>query len=326
MSEAERKKKAANQARKAEEKKAAEIAKAEAFRLLNSQVEQKVPFGVDPKTVLCVNFKNGNCPRGAKCKFSHDMNVGKRATKKDLYTDDRATKEADTMESWDEEKLRDVIKSKHGNPKTTTDKICKFFIEAVENGKYGWFWVCPNGGNECKYRHSLPEGFVLKTKEQKRLEKMELDAQPKITLEEFLETERHKLPKTGLTPITPETFAQWKANNRIKKLNDKEKDAKKLTGREVIQKKFLDKKYFEDDDDGQQAFDLSQFRKALEPEDENIKDYGDGQNVTFEIKGDKKDEVKENGEHVTENGDATKKDTTEITNTPTEATTVEASG
>lgn len=49
--------------------------------------------------------------------------------------------------------------SKHGNPKTTTDKVCKYFIDAVENQKYGWFWVCPNGGNECKYKHSLPPGY-----------------------------------------------------------------------------------------------------------------------------------------------------------------------
>lgn len=284
---------------------------------MSSQTEQKVPFGVDPKTVLCVNFKNGNCPRGAKCKFSHDMNVGKRATKKDLYTDDRAQKEADTMDTWDEEKLRSVIKSKHGNPKTTTDKVCKFFIEAVENGKYGWFWVCPNGGTECKYRHSLPEGFVLKTKEQKRLEKMEADAQPKITLEEFIETERHKLPKTGLTPITLETFNKWRENNQLKKLNEGKKDAKKLTGREVIEKKFLDKNYYEDNDDNSQAWDLSQFRKELDEEDKNIKDYGDGKNITFEIKKQEKSEDEQNGTSET--------NTTESTTTTETATPIEAS-
>ncbi|CCH41067.1 Translation machinery-associated protein 46 [Wickerhamomyces ciferrii] len=326
VTDAQKKKNAALQARRAEEKKAAEAAKAEAFRILNSQVEQKVPFGVDPKTVLCINFKNGNCPRGAKCKFSHDMNVGKKATKKDLYTDDRATKEADTMDQWDEDKLRDVIKSKHGNPKTTTDKVCKFFIEAVENGKYGWFWVCPNGGNECKYRHSLPEGFVLKTKEQKRLEKMEEDAQPKISLEEFLETERHKLPKTGLTPINVETFAKWKEGNKIKKLNDGKKDGKKLTGREIIQKKFLDKNYFENEDDSQSAFDLSQFKQALDPEDANIKDYGDGQNVTFEAKGETKPEINQpetQTETQTETKSEIKPETESITK---ESTTIETSG
>lgn len=128
---------------------------------------QKIPFGVDPKTVLCVFFKQGNCEKGKKCKFSHDPNVERKAAKKDLYTDSRdvkateeENKKKDTMDDWDEEKLRNVVLSKHGNPKTTTDKVCKFFIEAVENQKYGWFWVCPNGGDACKYKHSLPPGYV----------------------------------------------------------------------------------------------------------------------------------------------------------------------
>ncbi len=41
-------------------------------------------------------------------------------------------------------------------------QICKYFLDAVENNKYGWFWQCPNGGNNCMYRHALPPGFVLK--------------------------------------------------------------------------------------------------------------------------------------------------------------------
>ena len=45
-------------------------------------------------------------------------------------------KDKDTMADWDEAKLREVVLSKHGNPKTTTDKVCKYFIEAVENQKY----------------------------------------------------------------------------------------------------------------------------------------------------------------------------------------------
>lgn len=268
--------------RRAQEKKAAEFAKAEAQALLNSVVQQKVPFGIDPKSVLCVLFRDGKCPRGAKCKFSHDMDVGKRATKKDLYTDDRSQKEADTMDNWDEEKLRSVITSKHGNVQTTTDKVCKFFIEAVENEKYGWFWTCPNGGTECKYRHSLPEGFVLKTKEQKRLEKLAIDSQPKITLEEFIETERQKIPKTGLVPVTLETFAKWKQENQIKKFNDKKKEKTRINGREIFEQRFINKTSYYEEEEGD-AFDMSEFKKAMEPEDENIKDYGDGSNVTFEM-------------------------------------------
>jgi hypothetical protein len=35
------------------------------------------------------------------------------------------------------------------------------FIDAVEKNLYGFNWVCPDGGDECKYRHMLPAGFVL---------------------------------------------------------------------------------------------------------------------------------------------------------------------
>ncbi|ODV66996.1 hypothetical protein HYPBUDRAFT_152970 [Hyphopichia burtonii NRRL Y-1933] len=186
------------------------------------------------------------------------------------------------MDTWDEEKLRKVILSKHGNPKTTTEKVCKYFIEAVENGKYGWFWVCPNGGNECKYRHSLPPGFVLKTKEQKRLEKLASESAPKITLEEFIEMERGKLDRSKFTPITIESFNQWKTKQIEKKASEKKKEEQSgkrvLTGREIIIQKFSDKYYTEADDGSQGTeWDLSEFRKNLpDVDDSNIKDYGDG--------------------------------------------------
>jgi hypothetical protein len=122
---------------------------------------QKVPFGVDPNTVLCIFYKQGSCEKGRKCKFSHDLSVERKTAKRDLYSDTRdeeQEKTADTMDKWDEDKLRTVVLSKHGNPRTTTDKVCKYFIEAVENQKYGWFWTCPNGGDKCMYRHALPAG------------------------------------------------------------------------------------------------------------------------------------------------------------------------
>jgi hypothetical protein len=166
----EQKRKEAEKAAREKEKLAAEKAKQEAAELFKPVQTQRVPFGVDPKTVLCVFFKQGNCEKGKKCKFSHDLEVGRKAEKKDLYQDTREGqpaggkdgegKEEDDMADWDEEKLRNVVLSKHGNPKTTTDKVCKYFIQAVEEAKYGWFWTCPNGGDKCMYRHSLPPGYV----------------------------------------------------------------------------------------------------------------------------------------------------------------------
>lgn len=160
------KRKEAEKKQREAEKAAAEQAKREAADLFKPVQVQKVPFGVDPKTVLCVFHKKGGCDKGRKCKFSHDLNIERKSAKKDLYTDSRDAEEpeeekkADTMDTWDEEKLRSVVLSKHGNPRTTTDKVCKYFIEAVENQKYGWFWTCPNGGDKCMYKHSLPPGCV----------------------------------------------------------------------------------------------------------------------------------------------------------------------
>jgi hypothetical protein len=158
----EQKKKEAEKAQKEKDKKAAEEAKREAAELFKPVQVQKVPFGVDPKTVVCQFFKKGNCEKGKKCKFSHDLSIERKGEKKSLYTDTREEEEEqkkkDDMADWDEEKLRNVVLSKHGNPKTTTDKVCKFFIDAVENQKYGWFWTCPNGGDKCMYQHKLPPG------------------------------------------------------------------------------------------------------------------------------------------------------------------------
>lgn len=128
--------------------------------------------------------------------------------------------------------------SKHGNPKTTTDKVCKYFTSAVEEGKYGWFWTCPNGGDKCMYKHSLPPGFVLKTKEQRAAEKALMDKSPlkTLTLEDFLESERHKLTGT-LTPVTPESFAKWKKERLDKKAaEDEARQAKEATGRAMFEK------------------------------------------------------------------------------------------
>jgi hypothetical protein len=160
----EEKKKQAEKLQKEKEKAAAAQAAKEVADLFKPVQIQKVPFGVDPKTILCQFFKKGNCEKGKKCKFSHDPNVERKTEKRSLYTDNRdkedeaEAKKKETNAEWDEEELRNVVMSKHGNPKTTTDKVCKFFIQAIEDQKYGWFWVCPNGGDKCFYKHSLPPG------------------------------------------------------------------------------------------------------------------------------------------------------------------------
>ncbi|KAF4125840.1 Zinc finger C-x8-C-x5-C-x3-H type (and similar) [Geosmithia morbida] len=271
---AEEKKKAAEKAQREREKKAAEDAKREADALLNRpQQIQKVPFGVDPKTVVCIFFKKGNCEKGKKCKFAHDLSLDRKTEKKNLYTDTREEdekekKKQETSADWDEEQLRKVVLSKKGNQKTTTEKVCKFFIQAIEDGKYGWFWVCPNGADKCMYRHALPPGFILKTKEQRAAEKALLDKSPlkTLTLEDFLESERHKLTGT-LTPVTPETFAKWKQERMGKKQAEEQaRKAKETTGRDLFEsgKWKHDEDEDDDDDDGDDEWNLEKMRKETE--------------------------------------------------------------
>ncbi|KAL1644787.1 Translation machinery-associated protein 46 [Diplodia intermedia] len=268
----EQKRKDAEKAQREAEKKAAEQARKEAAELFKPVQVQKVPFGVDPKTILCQFYKKGHCDKGKKCKFSHDLSIERKTEKKSLYADtregeDEDEKKNDDMSQWDEEKLRDVVKSKHGNPRTTTDKVCKFFIEAIENQKYGWFWTCPNGGDKCMYRHALPPGFVIKTKEQRAAEKALNDKNPMntLTLEDFLESERHKLTGPG-TPVTVESFAKWKKDRMDKKAAEEEaKKLKDATGRALFEKGgWEDDSEEESDDDDNDTFNLEALRRETE--------------------------------------------------------------
>jgi len=267
---AEDKRKAAEKAAREKEKKAAEDARRETELLLNKPAQvQKVPFGVDPKTVVCIFYKKGNCEKGKKCKFAHDLSIERKTEKANLYTDKRAEdeeeKKKETSADWDEEQLRKVVLSKKGNQKTTTEKVCKFFIQAIEEGKYGWFWICPNGGDKCMYRHALPPGFILKTKEQRAAEKALMDKSPlkTLTLEDFLESERHKLTGT-LTPVTPETFAKWKKDRLDKKAAEEQaRNAKENTGRAMFESgKWQDEDESEDDDDD--IWNLEKMRRETE--------------------------------------------------------------
>ncbi|XP_068246203.1 zinc finger CCCH domain-containing protein 15 [Palaemon carinicauda] len=194
-------------------------------------VQQMAGKGSDPKSILCAFFKQGTCTKGAKCKFSHDLAIERKSEKRSAYVDVRDCEE--TSADWDEEKLAEVVEKKHGKEKNkpTTDIVCKYFLDAVENGKYGWFWDCPNGGN-CIYRHALPPGFVLK-KDRKKLEKSEEE----ISLEDLIERERAALG-TNTTKVTLETFLAWK-KRKLKEKEDKQKkdsDKKKKdfnSGRDV---------------------------------------------------------------------------------------------
>ncbi|CAF2114533.1 unnamed protein product [Brassica oleracea] len=188
--------------KKKEEEKAREQELNELFKVAISQ--PKVPVGVDPKSILCEFFKAGQCQKGFKCKFSHDLNIQRKGEKIDIYSDKRD--EDGDMEEWDQETLEKVVESKKNeyNQNKPTDIVCKYFLDAVEKKQYGWFWACPNGGKECHYRHALPPGYILKSQMKALLE----EESQKMPVEEEIESERAKL-KTA-TQMTPALFMEWK--------------------------------------------------------------------------------------------------------------------
>jgi hypothetical protein len=57
------------------------------------------------------------------------------------------------MEDWDESQLQEAVKRNENKYKSQkpTEIVCKFFLNAIENNRYGWKWNCPNGMN-CIYR------------------------------------------------------------------------------------------------------------------------------------------------------------------------------
>lgn len=72
--------------------------------------------------MLCTFFKAGSCSKGNKCKFSHDLNVGRKVEKVNLYEDARKDdKKTDTMDTWDDAKLADVVSQNAKKQKNTTD-------------------------------------------------------------------------------------------------------------------------------------------------------------------------------------------------------------
>ncbi|PAA64771.1 hypothetical protein BOX15_Mlig016780g2 [Macrostomum lignano] len=239
---------------------------------------QKVAHGVDPKSVLCQFFKQGKCTKGDKCKFSHDLSIARKTEKRSIYDGEGADKGAqDSMENWSQQQLEEVVNKKHGESERSlppTTIICKYFLDAVEDNKYGWFWSCPNG-EKCHYRHALPPGFVLKRDKKKMEEQRE-----QISLEELIESERAALAsRAGQTPVTLASFLAWKRRKRAERQAKASADKAKrqaeaaagrvvgISGREMFEfRPEMGLDADDQDDDGGVAWDFRQRESEEDPE------------------------------------------------------------
>lgn len=262
---------------------------------------QKVEKGTDPKSVVCAFFKQGQCTKGDRCKFSHDLTLERKAEKRSLYVDMRD--DDDNMDNWDEDKLKEVVEKKHGEgdkQRPTTDIICRHFLEAVEKSKYGWFWECPSG-TKCIYRHALPPGFVLKRDKKKMDEKKN-----EISLVDLIERERAALGPNQ-TKITLETFLAWKKKKIKEKqeaLNKAEEQRKQdykagravgLSGREMFS--FDPALAIRDGDDDEDAVD---FRAFNDDDTDDDSDHTHYRELNFDLIGMEASEVDDSGTKATE--------------------------
>ncbi|XP_062225290.1 zinc finger CCCH domain-containing protein 11-like isoform X2 [Phragmites australis] len=245
--------------KKKEEEMAREKELSDLFKVAVSQ--PKVPVGVDPKSIVCEFFKAGQCQKGFKCKFSHDLNVQRKGEKIDIYTDKRDT---ETMEDWDQETLEKVVESKRTEYQQNkpTDIVCKYFLDAVEKKQYGWFWVCPNGGKDCHYRHALPPGYVLKSQMKALLE----EESEKVAIEDEIEDQRKKVKTT--TPITTELFMEWKRKKAEEReagqaaLRAERAKNDRMSGRELF---MADASVFVDDAEAYEVYERHESEDKEEP-------------------------------------------------------------
>jgi hypothetical protein len=86
-----------------------------------------------------------------------------------------------------------------------------------------------------------------------------------LTLEDFLESERHKLTGT-LTPVTPESFAKWKKDRMDKKQAEEQaRKAKDNTGRALFESgKWKDEEDEDADSDDDDVWNLQKLRTETE--------------------------------------------------------------
>lgn len=77
-------------------------------------------IGADPKSVVCAFFKLGQCTKGAKCKFSHDLAVERKGEKRSIYVDMRDDDEENALENGGKEIIE---KSEGDKNRPTTDIV-----------------------------------------------------------------------------------------------------------------------------------------------------------------------------------------------------------
>ncbi|ADM12228.1 CCCH-type zinc finger-containing protein [Encephalitozoon intestinalis ATCC 50506] len=130
--------------------------------------------------------------------------------------------------------VKKVEKPKEENASEGPKRICQFLIDALNSGEYGDNWKCPFP--KCVDIHRLVE--------------IKENAQVELSLEEYIELSRQSLPEK-LTPLTEETFKQWK----LRKQKEEKEHARKVkaiaTGMKGIELFEARRELFKDDEEAE---------------------------------------------------------------------------
>lgn len=85
--------------------------------------------------MVCAFFKQGQCTKGAKCKFSHDLTIERKSEKRSIYVDMR-----DDELPPGEEKFKETMErtGEDGKNRPTTDIVsfsfyCLIYITSIDS-------------------------------------------------------------------------------------------------------------------------------------------------------------------------------------------------
>ncbi|AFN83759.1 CCCH-type zinc finger-containing protein [Encephalitozoon romaleae SJ-2008] len=150
--------------------------------------------------------------------------------------------------------VKKVEKPKEENVSSGPRRICQFLIDALNSGEYSNDWKCPFP--KCSDIHRLVD--------------IKENTQVELSLEEYIELSRQSLPEK-LTPLTEETFKQWKARKQKEEKEHARKVKALATGPKGVELFETRRELFKDDEEAEELDYTERCYSESEDEEEGSK-------------------------------------------------------